>query len=283
MLPLLLALFVQQAELPAFAPPIDAPLRILSERDQQGETGEFHFRLERLIRFSPDGIGYRAEVRIVAATATGKGDTAILFGAGFTGLIGKPIVVRLDAAGKVIAIDDQPAVWKQLCDNIEHVITMGNKDDPAQRELILRRVAAPMRALPADRQLAMLGSLADAAIAHDSGEPDGERSVRLPAASPFGGVLMLAGTSAVSRAGSHVHIDTRAQGDASVDAIRDTPARTGHVETAIVRDYDSRTGMVSESSETVTTRLDARSAATRTTRTHIDAATPAAWEAARSD
>ena len=55
------------AQAAVFAPPLGVPIRVVNERIE----GEWRFRMERLVRFSREGGGYRAEVWMVAARAEG--------------------------------------------------------------------------------------------------------------------------------------------------------------------------------------------------------------------
>jgi hypothetical protein len=246
---ILLAAFVAQAQAAIFAPPLDTPFRIVSERVQHDESGRRSFRAERLIRFARDGIGYRAEVRVLAAEAPGQPDeVAAMFEAGWSGLRGETLVFRLDGAGNVVGVDDRDRVWLRFCDGLGRIFAVRRSQTAVERAQFAERVAAPLVALPEARQLEILGSLVEVAIVRDALAVHGERPIRLPAASPYGGRLMLEGTRAIVPAGPLYRITTRA----GADVAGDIPA---HVAMAIERDADPATGLLAATTETVVTRI----------------------------
>lgn len=246
-----LAPIVLQAAALVFAPPADTPFRIVSERVQDEESGRRIFRTERLIRFARDGIGWRAEVRVIRADAPGQAsDTEAMFEAGYSGVTGRTLVFRLDGQGKVLSLDDHEAVWARFCEGIGRVFAARKQVTPAERALLEKRIAAPLAAMPESRRMAILGSLVDVVIVHEALAAQGERPIRLPASSPFGGKLMLEGTRAIAPAGALYRITTRAAGDVAGA----TPA---HVAMTVERDADPATGLLAGSTETVVARISA--------------------------
>lgn len=220
-----------------FAPPLGVPIRVVNERAE----GEWHFRMERLVRFAREGDGYRAEVWMVGANATGPDSVASMMEAGFAGLAGRTMVFHLDSAGKVTAIDDLPALWTHFCDGIAEIVKTKRPDAES--------MVAPLRTLPAPQRTAMLASLVTALIAEDVGEPEGTRPVRIPAKSPYGGQLSLTGTRRIERLGITQRSTTRAEADV---AGANGPA---HVETETIRDTDPASGLITATQETVRTRI----------------------------
>ena len=97
---------VAMAQAAVFAPPLGVPIRIVTERTE----GDWHFRMERLVRFAREGRGYRAEVWMAGADAQGSERVGALMEAGFAGLAGRMMAFHLDGAGKVTAIDDIDAL-----------------------------------------------------------------------------------------------------------------------------------------------------------------------------
>lgn len=219
------------------APPLDVPIRVVNERAE----GEWHFRMERLVRFSREGEGYRAEVWMVGATATGPDRVASMMEAGFAGLAGRTMVFHLDSAGTVTAIDDLPTLWTRFCDGIAEIVKTRRPDAES--------MIGPLRTLPAPQRTAMLASLVTALIAEEAGEPEGSRPVRIPAKSPYGGQLSLTGTRRIERLGITRRSTTRAEADATGT---NGPA---HVEAETIRDADPATGLITTTQETVRTRI----------------------------
>lgn len=226
------------AQAAVFAPPLGVPLRVATERAE----GEWTFRMERLVRFTREGSGYRAEVWITAADGDGPNQISAMMEAGFGGLSGRTIVFHLDAAGKVTGIDDIDTVWGRFCDGIATIVKTRHKDAD--------RLIGPIRALPPERRLSMLASLVTTLIAGEAAEPVGTRPVRLPGSSPYGGQITLTGTRGIDRLGISQRSTTRTSAD--------LPARngaTGTIEMELTRVSDPATGMISIISERVRTRI----------------------------
>ncbi|MBO9712653.1 hypothetical protein [Sphingomonas sp.] len=270
-----------EAEPARFLPPLAVPFRVVTERDQQGVSGHYRFRVERLVRFARDGLGYRAELRVTAVEGEGSEDVSTMFEASYSGLTGRTLVLRLDAAGKVIAIDDREAVWAAVCDSVGRIFALRTHKSAEERALLARRIAEPLRSLPPERQLRVLGSILDAMIAHEPGEAIGTRQVRVPGDSPFGGKLSLTGTRTVAPIPLGRRISVEASGDAALPAANGSQPPSGHVVLAILRDFDTATGLLTASSETVTSQLDQPgiSPTVRIATTRVERLDPAAWPA----
>ena len=249
------------AQAAVFAPPLGVPIRVVNERIE----GEWRFRMERLVRFSREGGGYRAEVWMVAARAEGPDKVSAMMEAGFGGLAGRMMVFRLDAAGKVTAIDDLDAIWARFCDGMLALVkTRSANPEP---------LVAPLRALPPERRMTVLGSLVTALVAEDAGEPDGERPVRLPGSSPYGGQLTLTGTRSIERLGITRRSTTRAAAD-----LPGKDGAGGNVELEQVRETNPATGLIAMTSDRIRTRIgNAGSERLSTMRVTVEPA--AAWPA----
>jgi hypothetical protein len=245
----LLAALLLQAQAAVFAPPA-TPLHVVTERIQQDESGSHGFRVERVVRFSRDGIGWRAEVRVLSTHADEGAETAAMFHAGYAALMGRTLVMHLDGAGKVVSVDDREAIWAAFCDGIANIVAVHHKETAAARAALAAQIAGPLRAFSPERQLAMLGSLVDVLAAPEAFDAPATRKLRLPAASPLGGQLMLEGTRTTTTAGRYIHTTAQAAGDA--------PGNGGHVELLTERDADPRTGLVVTGTDTVMTRIGDR-------------------------
>lgn len=231
------AIVAQAAQAAIFAPPLGVPIRIVNDRIE----GDWHFRMERLVRFTREGSGYRAEVWMVAANAEGSERVSAMMEAGFAGLAGHMMVFHLDSAGKMLAIDDLDALWTHFCDGIAAIVKTKR---PNAEPLV-----APLRALSTAQKLGILASLVTALIADEADESIGTRAVRIPAKSPYGGQLALTGTRTIDRLGITQRSTTRAAADA--------PGQNGpaHVEMEMVRESNPATGLIATTSETVRTRI----------------------------
>jgi hypothetical protein len=246
----LLAAFVIQVQAGVFAPPLGVPIHIVTERTQGDGPSRFTVRVERTVRFTRDGIGYRAEIVLVKADSGDRTDMAAMLQAGFTGLAGRPMTFRLDAAGKVVAIDDQQAIWDRFCNSVIGIVAARHKGTPAERTALAERMAAPLRALPPERQQATLGSLVSALVATHVTDPPGIRPIRIPGSSPYGGTVELTGVRTITSAGPLIHTATR--------AATDVPQADGpgaRLELENDEDSDPRTGLVSAHSDTLRTTM----------------------------
>lgn len=246
----ILAALILQAQAAVFAPPLDTPIRIVTTRTQGDGPARFTVHIERTVRFFRDGIGYRAEVVLAEADTGDRMDTAAMLQAGFAGLAGKPMSFRLDAAGKVVAIDDRQAIWDRFCAGIVAIVgARRGHGTPAERAAVAEQMAAPLRVLPPERQLAILGSLVSALIAENDTVP-GTRPIRVPGSSPFGGKVELTGTRTVSIEPGQTRATTHAAADVAGD---NGPG--AHVELETEDDSDPRTGLVVSHSDTLRTTI----------------------------
>jgi hypothetical protein len=259
---ILLAPIVLQAQAAVFAPPLELPFRVVTERVQEVEGSRTVFRVERLVRFVRDGIGYRAEVRVLASEADPSADASAMMDAGASGLTGRTIVFRLDGAGRIVAIDDREAVWTSFRQGIARIFAARKRETPADRAQLAERIAAPLAAIPVERQVEILGSLVDVLIVGEAVAPHAARPIRLPARSPLGGTQTLEGTRSIAPAGPLLRIATRASGK--------------NIAMTVERDADPRTGLLASSTETVETRTGARSS-TRVSTTRVEQLPLEAW------
>jgi len=233
---MLLAAIVLQASAVSFAPPLDTPLRVVSER----EDGPRAFRLERELRFVRDGTGYRAEVTLRAATGETPDGSGALYEAGYAALVGTPITFHLDGAGTLLAIDDMPALWERYCARVADVAAARHALAPADRVKLAARIATPLRALPPERQRVMFASLVSAVIA-DQGMAPGTGPVRLPASSAYGSAAPLDGMRTVTPLPGGLF---RSSTSAAADAVT----------LEEVTEIDPRTGLIARSTKTLQLR-----------------------------
>jgi hypothetical protein len=233
---MLLAAIVLQASAVSFAPPLDTPLRVVSERRE----GPRAFRLERELRFLQDGTGYRATVILRAATGETPDSSGALYEAGYSAVIGTAIVFHLDSTGAVTGIDDLPALWERYCARVAEVAAERRVLAPADRARLAARIAAPLRALPVERQRAMFSSLVSAVIVEERVVP-GTTPIHLPASSAYGSAAALDGLRTVAPLpGGLLRSITRATSDT--------------VTLEQVTDMDPRTGLIAHTSKTVQVR-----------------------------
>jgi len=233
---MLLAAIVLQASVALFSPPIDAPLRVVTERREDDRL----YRMERHLRFLREGEGYRAEVMLRTATGDTGDVSGALYEAGFGALAGHMLVFHLDRSGAVTAIDDMPALWERFCQRAAESAAERRSLAPSERQKLAARIATPLRALPPERQRAMLASFALAVIADEAMTP-GTTPVRLPGRAIHGGATPLDGTRTVAALP-----DGRLRSTTSAAAEGVTLDR--------VTEVDPRTGLVTRASKTLRIR-----------------------------
>jgi hypothetical protein len=262
---------------PSFAPPTDTPLRIVTERSETG-AGERRYRFERLVRFSRQSTGYRAEAMLLASTSAAPPALGELVERGLTALAGRKIVLHLDATGAVTAIDDMAVLWDLVCGRVAEAAASRQSLPSAEARALADRIAAPLRALPPERQRALLATLVTAAIATEPlDSPRATLPVRLSGVSPFGKPVTLEGTRRTDPIeGGLLRTTTRASATVTLTSQQGAPAATGSVELERVRTFDPRTAMIAASIDTTVNTLSA----TKTrlvTRLQVARATPAEW------
>ncbi|MDH4743695.1 hypothetical protein OMP43_06660 [Sphingomonas sp. CBMAI 2297] len=221
---MLLTAIVLQASTAGFAPPLDAPIRVVTERREDARI----YRMERDVRFTREGMGYRAEVVLRAGTGETADSTGAAYEAGFGALAGSTLVFHLDPRGAIVAIDDMPALWDRFCRRVAEAAAARRTLAPAEREKLAARIAAPLRALPIERQRAMLASLVVALIADEAMTP-GSTPVRLPGQSAYGGTIPLEGQRTVAALpGGLFRSTVRADApDVTLERVTDMDPRTG--------------------------------------------------------
>jgi len=221
---MLLAAIVLQASVAGFSPPLDAPMHVVTERRDDART----YRMERALRFLREGEGYRAEVMLRTATGDTDDTSGALYEAGFGAFAGRTILFHLDHDGAVTAIDEMPALWDRFCQRVAESAAARRTLAPLEREKLAARIAAPLRAMPAERQRAMLASLVQAVISDEAMTP-GSAPVRLPGRSTHGGTAPLDGMRTVTALpGGHVRSTVNAAGEGvTLERITEVDPRTG--------------------------------------------------------
>lgn len=195
-----------------FDPPLDRPLRLVTTETRKAQTGTQEFAIERDLVFAREGDGYRATVTVRPLRTSGS-SAARMFTAAAAPFVGEPMIVHLDAAGAITAIDDEAQLWERLCNAIEAMAT-GKGAVGQRRDRNARALATPLRAFPPDRRRATLGSAVAAIIAGPLADRlPGERPTTISGRTFAGAPVTLAAREVVTRAGETLDIVTRADGD----------------------------------------------------------------------
>ncbi|MCX8474937.1 MAG: hypothetical protein MT490_03975 [Sphingomonas sp.] len=280
---MLLAAVMLQAGIaaPAFAPPLGAPLRIVTERTETSPDVR-QYRLERLVRFAREDKGYRAEAVLLRQSAAAPEALANLVERGLAALAGRTIVVHLDDKGHVLAVEDMAALWDQVCQGVAQAAASRRSLPPGEADALAAKLVTPLRALPAERQRALLATLVTAAIMTDPWDPVGSSApVRLPGVSPFGTPVTLEGTRSTAAAqGGLFEAISLASATVTLPAQGTAPARDGAVSLERRRTFDPRTGMLAAAIDTVRNTSGTGSTAREVllvTKVRIEPASPDNW------
>jgi hypothetical protein len=276
---MLLAAMILQASVaaPIFAPPVNAPLRVVTERTETSPD-ERRYRLERLVRFGREDKGYRAEVIMLGSTSEAPHALGNLVERGLSALADRKIVLHLDDKGQIVAIDDMPTLWEMVCQRIADSAA-ARQDETAR---LAGRVATSLRALPPERQRALLATLVTALVSTEPIDAIGAAApVKLPGASPFGAPVTLEGTRRTVAAGNGLlRTTTIASATMALPARSDAPPGSGAISLERIRTFDPRTGMIESGLDT--TRNTAGSGTTPretllVTRIRVEHAAPSDW------
>ncbi|MEP9402263.1 hypothetical protein [Sphingomonas sp. VNH70] len=251
---MLALLAVQAVVASGFAPVPDTPYRyrIEQERDEAGVTRRYV--TERTIRFARGTDGYVAEMTITAVDGSLSSGAGAMFERAFAGLRGVPMRYRLSAAGAVIAVEDRAMLWQRLIDGV--IATAGS--DP-ERQATVRRLTAPLAAMPEAQQVAMLGSMLATVLAPDvvRGGTMAERAIRQEGIGPQGIGTALSGTERVFAQGALLVDERRLAGPVALPG-----GAKGERVSELTRSVDPATGLIVAQQEAI--RLTGPSATSRT-------------------
>lgn len=223
-----------------FAPPEGRVIHQTLIEERQDPHGTQRYANQRDIVFERAGEGWRARVTIGAGDAP-SADAAAMFASGIAGLRGQPIVFNLDAAGMIVSIDDEAALWSRFCDALMAMAGKGvEPDSPRGRDIA--RLVEPLRAYPSAARRRALGSILSAVIAGPLADrAPGTRAVTVPARGLDGGEHALPGTETVQPGPDELVIDTSAAGDTAPYT-----SRTVHVSILTHQRIDTARGLIAE-------------------------------------
>lgn len=246
--------FAAAAASPAhFAPPIGVALTsvVTETRDLGGK--HFSFSSTRRITFERDGDGFVALLTLDHTDQAPGAGPGAMFQAAMAGFAGRTIRLHLDAAGKLVGIDDLDALWAHF---VARIAAMG---DSAGRRQRAAAIAAALGRLPVAERQAMIGSLLGQVIAGDDAAlaPGSDTPVAIAARPSPQGPMTLAGRQTVTRLADgrlDLHVD-------AAGTLADDPS--GRVSLSRDTVVDPVTGLVTARRETtVTTIGTARSTST---------------------
>lgn len=236
----------------AFDPPDGKVFRYLIVETRSGGAAERTFTAERDLVFHHAPDGFTADLTLVRVDQGSGGEVGAMFERALGALKGQTIRFRLDHDGTIVRIEDRAAIWARIAGAVARMA-------PGESEVY----GAPLAAMPADRQTAMIASMLAPVIAgKDAEAAPGERPVTVPADSPVGAPFTLVGHEARSRdPDGTLYVAVDAAGHAPLPAATDPldPAspltQDARVAMSIRRRIDPVTGLVLETRETSETTL----------------------------
>ncbi|WP_311268552.1 hypothetical protein [Sphingobium sp. WCS2017Hpa-17] len=213
-----------------FAPPIDRALtyRIEQHRPVAGKVSAF--TATRELRFERAGEGYALTVTLRAIDTDAAASGAQPYRSALGPLVGIPMRFRLDGQGKVVALDDEDAIWTKVRAGVDAVAA----EPGSERQQAAQKVRALFDGLSVEGRLSLLsGELRPLFLFAGSDVAGGAgRGLRSVAGSPLvrpvpvEGTLMLA-----SQNGDMLDLDEKLAGDGVQVSIKYRLSRaTGLVE-----------------------------------------------------
>jgi hypothetical protein len=213
-----------------FAPPVDRSLlyKIEQHRPIVGKVSAF--ASTRTLRFERAGEGYALTVALQAIDTDAPASGAAPYRAALEPLVGIVMRFRLDTHGKIVALDDQDAVWAKVQAAVDRIATGGDKD----RQRAAQNVQALFASLPPEGRLSLLAGELQPLFLFAGGDVAGGagRGVRSVAGSPLVRPVPVEGALTVSRQdGDAVNLDEKLAGEGVQVSIRYRLSRvTGLVE-----------------------------------------------------
>jgi len=183
-----------------FAPPVGQQLAYDIDQHRPIAGQESRFSAHRTVRFERVGDGYQLYAVLRSLDSDASDAAAASFRAALTPLIGVEMRFHLDSQGKIIALDDDEAVWSAVEHGLETMMAQFAPDTPRHRAA--QSVRTLFDGLARDGRLALLaGEYQPLFLFAASEVEDGAhgRGVRTMAGSPLGrpvpveGVLTLQG------------------------------------------------------------------------------------------
>lgn len=228
---------VEAAVATGLAPALDTDYRyhIEQERDEAGAVRRY--ATDRTVRFQRSATGLTAQLTIDSVAGGLSDGPGAMFERAFASLRGRSITYRLSDSGVVTGVIDRDALWARLID----AVTAQAGGDPA-RAAMLQRLTAPLRVMPEQQQVAMLGSMLTTLIAPDVVRRGvtPQRDVRQRGMPPFDGGSDVTGTERIHADGTALVEEQRLSGDIVARGGQASGRRTS----TITRRVDARTGMI---------------------------------------
>jgi hypothetical protein len=216
-----------------FAPPLDQPLVYRIEQHRPVADRTRRFSAVRDLRFerAADGYVLIATLRAIDSDAPAPG--ADPFRAALEPLIGIAMRFRIDARGKIAALEDMDGVWARVTAGVDAMLAAFAPD--SDRHRAAQRIKALFASVSPEGRLALLaGEVQPLFLFAGSSVADGPgRGVRTVAGSPLGRPVAVEGTLVVTdEAAQALDLEEKLAGEGVQVTVRyHLSQRTGLVET----------------------------------------------------
>lgn len=235
-----------------FHPIQDRPYRYDSVETRSADGVERRFQSKRTVVFHQTDRGFTAIVTLVMVDHQNAADVAQMFATATESLLDRPLRFALGPDGSIEGVEDADAAIAQIAMAIERM-AIGTR-----RPGMSTALAAPLRAMPPERKVAMLTSIVSPLLAgHLTDRLPGKVAVTLPSRPPLAPGMALSGTETVRHAANgQVTIETEATGNVDASSLADSPGKFAagpvaapSVTTHSTRRFDSTSGLLVESTE----------------------------------
>ena len=236
----------------AFQPIQDRPYRYESVETRTVDGVERRFQSTRTVVFHQTERGFSAIVTLVMVDQQNAAGVARMFATATASLLNRPLHFTLGPDGSIEGVEDADATIAHIAAAIERM-AMGTR-----RPGMSSALAAPLRAMPPERKVAMLTSILSPLLAGPlTDRMPGKVAVTLPSRPPLAPGMALSGTETVRRAANgEVTIETEAAGRVDATPRANNPGQFAagpvaapSVTTHATRTFDSTSGLLVASTE----------------------------------
>lgn len=215
-----------------FAPPVGQDLLYRIEQHRPVEGRDSLFRADRVLRFEKAEDGFILHVTLRSLDSDAPGAGADAYRAALSPLVGVEHRFRLDARGKIVALDNIDAVRATMEKALNAMVARAPEGSPGQRTA--RNVLTLLDGLTPEGRLALLaGEIQPLLLFVDSEVDDATpRGVRTMAGPPLGRAVAVAGNQAVTaHDGKRLTLQEDLQGESAHVVMRyAVSAQTGLVD-----------------------------------------------------
>ncbi|WP_336972687.1 hypothetical protein [Sphingobium aromaticiconvertens] len=203
-----------------FAPPVDRDLAYHIEQQRPVAGQMARFTADRTLRFAKDGQGeggYTLNITLRAIDTDAAGDGGEPYRAAFSPLVGVGLHFRLDAMGRIIALDNMTDVWAKVEARLR-AMTASNAEGSA-RHRAATNVLTLFGAQSDEGRLALLAGEIQPLLLFASSALNDQRprTLRTTAGSPLGRPVPVEGTVAlVERKGAVLELTEKLAGQGAL-------------------------------------------------------------------